>query len=138
MARLTLILLCLLSLFSLPALGASSGEGGSQPAVNYVELSPSFVVNVGGPAQRLRYLKAEVTLKVDTQEDVKAVEHHQPAIRNALVFLFSDVSLDQVSTPQGQDELRQEALKKVQTLIKEEEGKEMVTNLLFTSFIVQR
>lgn len=117
---------------------AAEGGGEAKPSATYVDLKPSFVTNVGEPSQRMSYLKVDVTLRVASSEIAKQVEQQQPAIRNALVFLFSDAKMDEVTTPKGQEALRSEALKAVNEVMKKEEGKPLVENVLFTTFVVQR
>lgn len=124
-------------LLSSPTLAAEGGEGKAASA-SYVDLKPSFVTNVGGPSQRLSYLKVDVTLRVASQDVAKEVEGQEPAIRNALVFLFSSATMDQVTSPKGQEALRSEALKTVNEVMKKEEGKPLVENVLFTTFVVQK
>ena len=122
-----------------PSFASEGGGEGKATGATYVDLKPSFVTNVGGPSQRLSYLKVDVTLRVSSQEIAKEVESQQPAIRNALVFLFSSAKMDEATSPKGQEELRHEALKAVNEVMEKEEGKKaLVENVLFTTFVVQK
>ncbi len=132
----TLLLLIFIPLAAAASEGSDSKESAANK-VNYVELKPSFVLNVGQPSAQPPFLKVDITLKVDDKADVKTVEHYEPAFRNALVLLLSSASLDKVSSPQGQEKLRKESLAAINKILKKEEGKAMVGNLLFTTFIVQ-
>jgi len=132
----TLLLLIFLPLAAAASEGGDSKKGAANQ-VNYVELKPSFVLNVGQPSAQPPFLKVDIILKVDNKADVKTVEHYEPAFRNTLVMLLSSASLDEVSSPKGQEKLRKASLSAINALLKKEEGKAMVGNLLFTTFIVQ-
>lgn len=102
----------------------------------YLDLEPAFVTNYGGTG-RLRFLRAEVSLRVI--EGKKApVLRHMPAIRDKLIRLLARQTDDEVSTVEGKELLRQSALKSIQEFLEVEEGENSVTDLLFGKFIIQR
>lgn len=104
----------------------------------YVELEPSFVTNYGGPGP-LHYLKADIVVRVSGGEAGKtAVRHHMPQLRHSLVMLLSRQMPEDISTMEGKELLRQQALQAVQELLREEEGSAYIDDLLFNSFLVQR
>ena len=104
--------------------------------VRYWEMTPPFVTNFGGPG-KMRYIKTEVTLQVNSAQALRDVTYHSPSIRHALVMLLSKQTVDSVETVAGQEVVRQEALQIVQQLMTEEVGEPTVEELLFTSFYVQ-
>ena len=107
------------------------------PQAIYLPLKPSFIVNYGG-AGPLRYIKADLTARLANAEAASAVRHHLPYIRNNLVRLFSSQTDESISSQEGKEALRQEALKEIQMVVMEEEGIEGVDDLFFNSLIVQR
>lgn len=117
-----------------------AAEGAAESATTYFSLKPAFVVNYGG-AGRLRYLKTEITLRVQTgggTPGMMDVRHHLPYIRHALVMLFSRQTSEDMSSMEGRELLRQAALEAVRGVLMEEEGEQHVVDLLFDSFIIQR
>ncbi len=118
---------------------ASEGDGGaSASSSRYVDLKPAFVVNYGGEG-RLRYLKAEVALRIGGgDKGPSAVRHHMPYLRHSLVMLMSRASEEDLSSMEGRELLRQNALEAVREVLVREEGEQFVEDLLFNSFIVQR
>lgn len=124
---------------TLPAAAmAEEKEESAAPKVSYISLTPPFVGNYaldGSP--RLRVYKADVALKVTGDADASAVKHHEPLIRNQLVALFTQQSLDGMSNVDSKEKLRQEALKQVQQVLNSEEGRPVVEDLLFNNLIVQ-
>ena len=116
---------------------AEGGEAGPGSA-RYVDLKPAFVVNYGG-AGRLRYLKTDIALRVGGgDKGPSAIRHHMPYIRHSLVMLMSRASEEDLSSMEGRELLRQNALEAVRDLLTREEGEQYVDDLLFNSFIVQR
>ncbi|MBM7063233.1 flagellar basal body-associated protein FliL [Pseudomonas sp. UL073] len=112
------------------------GKEGAEQQVAYVGLVPAIVGNFGnGP--RLKFFKADIALRVTGSEAKAKVEHHEPLIRNQLVMLFSQQTEQTLSTLEAKEALRQEALKQVQQVLTQEEGKPLVDDLLFNNLIVQ-
>jgi flagellar FliL protein len=126
------------AVFLSPAHASDSGGGGSSSDHPYVNLSPSFVTNYDGGG-RLRYLKVDVAVRVLRPTDMVVV-NHLPYIRNALVELFSSQLEEDLSSTQGTEKLREEALAAVRDAIDylEGEGSENITDLYFTSFVIQQ
>ncbi|MFT5720231.1 MAG: flagellar FliL protein [Motiliproteus sp.] len=126
-------LLLILLPFSL--LSAEENDG----YVEYLELQPPFITNYGGVGP-LKYLKAEVSIRVDSDEAATKIKHNQAHIRNNLVMLFSRQTDETLSSPAGREKLRLEAIESIrQILVSEygEEGFKMLGDLLFTSFVIQ-
>jgi len=103
----------------------------------YVPVKPAFVVNYGGEG-KLRYMRAEISLRVENVSFANAVRHHMPLVRDSLVSLFSRQTDEDVDTPIGKERLRLNALKSVQEVIEKEEGKQGILNLYFSHFVVQK
>lgn len=125
---------------SLPCAALANEEAKEDDAkkVSYVSLNPPFVGNFaldGGP--KLRVYKADVALRVTGAEAEKEVRKNEPLIRNQLVSLFSQQTVDGIGDVDGKEKLRQEALKQVQQVLNEETGKPVVEDLLFNNFITQ-
>lgn len=105
--------------------------------VRYVELKPPFVTNYGGPG-KLKYVKAEVSLRVDSQLAFRAVNNHIPFLRHTIIMVLSQQTDESVTTMEGKEQIRLQALSELQEIMKKEEGEVMIEDLLFSSFFVQR
>lgn len=116
----------------------SKKEEGAAGTGEYLDIKPALITNYGGPGP-IHFIKAEIALRVgkDPEESIK-VAHHMPQIRHELVMLFSRQTEDSIATMEGKEQLRKDALTAVQKIITAEEGKPIVTDLLFNNFIVQR
>ena len=111
------------------------GEGENMPAI-YIPLDPAFVVNFASQG-KARFL--QITVEVMTRDPAvpDQVELHSPVIRNNLMLLFSSQTYDSVSTLEGKETLREEALDVVQQILEEETGDPGVEAVYFTSFVMQ-
>jgi flagellar FliL protein len=128
----------LASLGILPPLPAGAAKAKERPKdpPNYVELGEPFVVNFA-EGNRVRYLQVKIEAMTRDPGIVGAIQTHLPRIRNDLLFLLSGVDYPTLSTVAGKEQMRAEALAKVQAILKEEIGKPGVEALYFTSFVVQ-
>ena len=117
---------------------AKEAKEGEAPKVSYISLSPPFVGNYGldGTA-KLKVYKADIALRVTGTEAAAAVKANDALIRNQLVGLFNQQTNETMSTVEGKEKLRQEALKQTQQVMSSETGKPVVEDLLFNNLIVQ-
>ena len=103
-----------------------------------MELKPTFVTNYGiAEYGRLKYLKADVSVKLSSSDAEVAVRYHLPALRNILVLLFSAQDEGTVSSSEGREHLREQALLELQKVLEQEEGDTYIEDILFTNFILQ-
>jgi flagellar FliL protein len=117
---------------------AEEAKEGDAPKVSYISLSPPFVGNYGldGTA-KLKVFKADIALRVTGPEAAAAVKANDALIRNQLVALFTQQTSDAMSSVDGKEKLRQEALKQTQQVMNDETGKPQVEDLLFNNLIIQ-
>ena len=138
MKRYVARLLVLVSLI-LPA--AVSAEEAAVPGktFRYVELKPTFITNYGvSDTGHLRYIKADVTVRVETPDAEYATRYHLPALRDRLVLLLSRQDESTISSSAGRETLKAEALQELRDVLQKEEGKDYIEELMFTNFVVQR
>ncbi len=133
-----LILMLLALSAPMAAMAEEGGKEAAGPVVTYYSLTPPLVGNysLDGGA-KLHVYKADIALKVTGAEALAAVKHHEPLIRNKLVQLFTQQTVDSMSKSDSKEALRQEALKETQQVLNDEEGKPIVEDLLFNNLIVQ-
>lgn len=118
----------------------ATGVGTSVPSEElvYVSLGPDFVSNYDGGA-RQKFLRAEVVIRVHTSVE-PAIEYHLPAIRNRIVVLLSAQLEEHLTSTQGRESLRAQALAEVRDVLRTFESEShaaWVTDLFFTSFVIQ-
>lgn len=125
----------ILAASTLPAM-ASGGGGGGFSAPGYMPFDPPFVLNVDAP-RGTHFMQITVQAYVETPEDAHALTYHMPAVRNALIMLFSGKSMDEASSVEEREKWRGEALVEVQHVMEELAGTPGTSELFFTDFIVQ-
>ena len=105
----------------------------------YVKLTKGMVINYGEPSlNRLKYLKVVVDVRVPSAGAAELVEYHLPALLDALVIVFTNSEDELIRSSGGKEEIRQQALVKLKSVMSSEEGDEVIEDLLFSSFVVQR
>ncbi|OEC44354.1 flagellar basal body-associated protein FliL [Pseudomonas sp. 1D4] len=102
----------------------------------YEPLAPAFVVNFNQNG-RQRYMQVSVALMARDKGEMDALKVHMPVLRNKLVMLFSGQNFDSLVTAVGKEMLRQQATATVQELAKQETGKVVIEQVLFTNFVLQ-
>jgi len=109
-----------------------------KPAI-YLPIKPAFVLNYGS-AGRLRYLKTEVSVRVSNVDAANALRRHLPYVRNNLVLLFSSQTNETVSSQDGKEKLRADALEEIRNVLEVENQipREDIVEVFFNTFIVQK
>lgn len=102
----------------------------------YVELGDPFVVNfIEG--NQIRYLQVKIEVMTRDASIPQAISAHLPKIRNNLVFMFSGFDYTSLATVAGKQQIRDEALAEIRSILSEEIGNPGVESVYFTSFVMQ-
>ncbi len=111
-----------------------------EPSVtDYITMKPTFVTHVGKPGTSLVYLKAAVTLRASRNSTRPVLETHMPRLRHELVMLFGEqTDVDALAGTAGQKALREEAKKRINQVLEEQQTGESISDVLFTEFVIQR
>ena len=133
-----------LVLAAAPVFAENTPDVGETPeaiggVVRYVNLKPTFITNYGvSDTGRLRYVKADVTVRVSNKDAEFAARYHLPALRNRLVLLLSRQDESTISSATGRETIKAEALQELREVLDAEEGEPYIDDLMFTNFVVQR
>ncbi|MEP3561621.1 MAG: flagellar basal body-associated FliL family protein [Marinobacter sp.] len=136
-----LLVICTMSLWQSAATAEEADEDTPEEkgVTDYIEMKPAFVTHVGKPGNKVNYLKAAVTLRASRESVRPVVEAHNPRLRHELVMLFGEqTDLDTLSSMEGQQALREEAARRINSVLEEQQTGEQITGVLFTEFVVQR
>ncbi|MCC6301884.1 MAG: flagellar basal body-associated FliL family protein [Gammaproteobacteria bacterium] len=112
-----------------------SAKGPKAPPI-YVELGEPFVVNFVEGVQ-IRYLQVKIEAMTRDPVVANAVKTHLPQIRNNLVLMFSNLDYASLTTAEGKQKIRDQALVEIQNILKEETGNTGAEAVYFTSFVMQ-
>jgi flagellar FliL protein len=103
----------------------------------YVKLDPPFVVNFEAKGL-MRFLQVAVEIMTRDPETADLITKNDPMIRNDLIMLLGSQTYETISSREGKEQLRAEALKVVAKIIEGEGGESKnVEQLYFTSFVMQ-
>ncbi|MCK9637317.1 MAG: flagellar basal body-associated FliL family protein [Methylobacter tundripaludum] len=117
------LLVMLLSLLFISVAAANEGakESEAEAGVKYIEMTPKFTVNLAEPK---KFLLVNVQLLVEGAGTIAAVKKHMPALRHALIMLYSGRPSEELQTMEQREALRKETAAVIrQTLEKSEDGK---------------
>lgn len=133
MGKILTILLALLVGGHAAFANEGGGGGGEEGGAEYLKLE-SVLVNLQG---KRHYLRADIQLLVDTKENADKIKAHMPAIRHALIMLFSNREPVQTAAVQEREKLRQAALAEVIRTLEKYGAEIGLEDLFFTDFMVQ-
>lgn len=109
--------------------GGEHGEPGEKPG-GLLALEP-FIANLADDGGR-RYLKA--TFQIDFGSAVPpSMPAHLPQVRDLLLTLFTSKTYDEIRTPDGKQQLREEIISRVNQVL----DRDLAKAVYFTEFIVQ-
>jgi flagellar FliL protein len=101
----------------------------------FVPIDP-FTVNLQ-PENGEQYLQITFTLQVASLEQVELVKDNMPKVRSRLLLLLSSKKASEINTPEGKKKLAEEIMAQVKEPFADKGEPQEVTDVLFTSFIIQ-
>ena len=101
----------------------------------YVAIEP-FTVNLQ-PENGEQYLQVAFTLQVDNKEQVELIKANMAKVRSRVLLLLSGKKASEISTVEGKQRLAGEILAAVNEPFVEHGDEQEVSDVLFTSFIIQ-
>ncbi|MEI8595084.1 flagellar basal body-associated protein FliL [Photobacterium sp. Hal280] len=116
-------------------MSATQSSGQPEPAY-YVILPHPFIFNVTGDTQQ-RLVQVKVQLMVRGDENDTLARQHIPLVESTLLQSFGAASVEQLRSPSGRLELRQQSLQSVQSALVKVSGSPVVEQVLFTGFVMQ-
>ncbi|HXY97908.1 MAG TPA: flagellar basal body-associated FliL family protein [Steroidobacteraceae bacterium] len=103
----------------------------------FLALDPPFVVNFDAE-QAVRFLQIAVQLETRDPATVELLKTNDPVVRNDLLLLFANQKYTQLSTREGKEALRTQALESVRKVLGQAGGHpERLEAVYFTSFVMQ-
>lgn len=101
----------------------------------YVAVEP-FTVNLQ-PEDGEQYLQLTFTLQVGGLEQVELIKNNMPKVRSRILLLLSSKHASEINTPEGKHQLSTEIMQAVKQPFTEGDPEQDVSEVLFTSFIIQ-
>jgi flagellar FliL protein len=106
-----------------------------EPA-SYVNIAQPFLFNAPGKKRdRLVQIKVQLMVRGTANED--QARHHSPLVESTLLNTFGTATVEQLRTPNGRTQLRDQATADIRATLTEVVGKPVVEKVLFTDFVIQ-
>lgn len=102
----------------------------------YIRLPRAFVFNATGQV-RDRLVQIKVAVLARGPENEALAKQHSPLIEGALLRVFSHATVEQLSTVEGKQKLKTDAVAEVTKTLKEVAGKPVIEQVLFIGFVMQ-
>jgi flagellar protein FliL len=118
------------------AAAAAKSEPPAGPPL-FLGLDPPFVVNFDAE-QTVRFLQIAVQLETRDPATIELLKSNDPVVRNDLLLLFSNQKYAQLSSREGKEALRNQALESLRKVLAGAGGHpERLEAVYFTSFVMQ-
>jgi flagellar FliL protein len=92
----------------------------------------TFIVNLADDGGK-RYLKVRIELEVKDTLEIAGFEKRLAQVRDKILMTLTTKTLEEVITLSGKDTLRRQLIDQ----LNEFDGRQMITNLYFTEFVIQ-
>ncbi len=103
---------------------------------SYVNISQPFLFSVA-EKKRDRLVQIKVQLMVRGVANEELARHHSPLIESIILSTLGAATADQLKSPQGRSQLKEQATENIQASMTELIGKPVVEQVLFTDFVIQ-
>ncbi|MCP4494514.1 MAG: hypothetical protein GY820_45530 [Gammaproteobacteria bacterium] len=119
------------------AAGEEDGEAVAPKSSSYISLGNPMVLNLSSQTSRLTFLQLQADVLINDAGAEDLIKMHIPAIRHELIVLLSEQNATDMKSPGKREEVRKIATVQVQELMAELADNANVTDILFSSFLVQ-
>ncbi|MGJ8682459.1 flagellar basal body-associated protein FliL [Paraglaciecola sp.] len=134
MKKLRLVITSLILLFGFQY--SAIGQEFERKNYAYFSLEPDIVTNfLGSSARKLGFVRVSIELMLEDAEYLEAAEHHSPLIRAAAIEVFGRQTEEKVRSLTGREDIRRNCLEKLQELIRQETGLNMIKDVIFTKYL---
>ncbi len=105
--------------------------------IMYFEIEPNVLTFYQGTGKKIGYVVVQVNIAVRGQDNYDLVELHVPLIQDNLIDFFNQQDKSVIQPFSEREQLRLKAQASVAAVLKEETGKDIIENLLFTNYVYQ-
>ena len=137
MQKIRLCLAFILILSSAQIRAAEDENAAEKGKYAYLSLGDAMILNLSTKRSRLTFLQLKVDVLVNNSAALARIKIHIPAIRHQLILLLSEQDETDMKSPIQREELRKVATTRVQEVMTGLTGSNDITELLFSSFLVQ-
>jgi flagellar FliL protein len=114
---------------------AANGHSDPKMALTYVQFE-TFTVNLL-PDPEDKFLQLDLTIEVRGVELAEKMKSQMPLLRNRVLLLLTSKKASDIATPEGKAQLSEELLAELKKPLTARGKPVKVTQVLFTSFVIQ-
>ena len=103
----------------------------------YISLGAPLVLNLSSKRSRNTYLQLTADVLVKDSGSEALIKTHIPAMRHQLIVLLSEQPAKDMKSPGKREEIRKMASTKIQEIVAELSNNKDISDVLFSSFLVQ-
>lgn len=104
----------------------------------YLSIGDALVLNLSSSNRnRITFLQLKADILVKDDSAIDLIKIHIPAIRHQLIVFLSEQDAKDMKTSSKREEIRKVATLQVQELIEGLSGNKDISDVLFSSFLVQ-
>lgn len=104
--------------------------------VFYHNVQPEFVVNFQGKT-KLKFLMIEMVIATHDKAVIPILDDHDPEIRNSLLLLLAEQNSEDLTTAEGKQALRDQALAKIDEIVSVHYKSERIKDVFITRLVMQ-
>ncbi len=108
-----------------------------KPELMYYEIEPNILTFYQGTGRKIGYVVVQVNVAVRGQDNYDLIELHMPLLQDVLIKFFNRQDKSVIQPFSEREQLRLKAMDVVKEALKEEIGKDIVENVLFTNYVYQ-
>jgi flagellar FliL protein len=128
----------LVTFFAIAAASLGFSQEAQKPDIKYYDLDPNIITNYQKPpSRRLGFVTVDVQFQVRGEEGLDILDYHKPLIEDALIDVINSQPEEVIKDNTKRSEIRDAIKTKLTAILKEETGKEVIEDVLFTKFIYQ-
>ncbi len=109
-------------------------ETSTAPEIEYLPVKPKLIVNLDG---RRHYLRADIQLLIEDEENLERIRKNLPLIRHTLIMHFSNLPMQKVADISQREQLRESALNAIRKVLDRYSDSYGLKDIFFTEFLVQ-
>jgi len=115
---------------------APAAQNALPDPASYVNIAQPFLFSVPGK-QRDRLVQIKVQLMVRGLKNEDLARHHSPLIESTILSTFGTATVEQLRTPTGRTQLRDQATEDIRATLQQLVGQPVIEKVLFTDFVIQ-
>lgn len=129
-------LLWLLCMITASLSSAAVSANDDKPVYIYFGLQPDIITNYVSATNKIGFISVAVEFMLEDNNSLDVIEEHEPLIRDKIISLLGQQSPQHLRSLTGREEVRKLIQNEVNSLLKQETGKGVIENLLFTKYLL--